>query len=700
MNIVFANNRALKGLLASVIASISLSTEAQTIEEEPLHLETLVVTAARHETILLESPVAISTLTKNQLARHPLSSIADLVRDLPGVMVADNTIPGMQRLRIRGEDARRSLVLIDGQEVSDHSTFGPPLLVSPSFIERIEVVRGPHSTLYGSRAAGGVINVITRRPDTDAFRGSIGTAYSGATDGHRVNASLAGNKGSLSYQFALNAARDSDRKIPSGTLDRTSHESDGYMGRLGWSSGNHDFEVSFDRFDMSSEASVPDNLIDGFIFSKFELDLPARNRKKAGISYDGWQLAPGLNRIHFDAYDQTVDRNITQEIAGVILPPTRPPNFYDYFNDDHDTIDSVGANLQTDWSLAEKHRLIVGATYLKDDMDKRIDRTGFIMSPPVSTPSNLQSLTRSSIETHAVFAQDTWDLNEQLQLTAGFRQYFVDSRLIESNDAALPPRSNSDSKTIANIAASYRLKPNLVLRAQWGQGYVYPTLLHLHTGSLFGQGNITRPNPNLVPESSENFELGLRYQSAIYTFDTSLFSSAAQNYIARVSASDFPESGWGPNDDTYVNLNQARSEGIETLFAARIPKTDIELYAQGTYLSRELEFETFTTDEYGQPKFTARTGIRFEKKQNEKVAWYLDGYARTGGDSKDRSSRSARFADSWTTVNLSWGITVKSDRDWWFGIEALNLTDEEYRPSTDELIQPGRHLTIGTRLGF
>lgn len=700
MNRMLVGNRALNGLLASVIASIGWSVDAQSTDPQPLQLETLVVTAARHETLLLESPVAISTLSKNQLGRHPVSSIADLVRDLPGVMIADNTIPGMQRLRIRGEDARHTLVLVDGQEISDHSTYGPPLLVSPSLIERIEVVRGPHSTLYGSRASGGVINIITKSPQKDSFRGSIGSSYSGATDGHRIDASVAGGKGPWTYQFAANVARDGNRKIPSGILDRTSHQSDGYLGRIGWSSQNQDFSLSYDRFDMSSEASTPASLVDGFIFSKFELDLPRRDLEKVGFSYDGWSLIPVLERLHFDLYAQTVDRNLTQEVAGLELPMALPPRFYDYFNDDRDTIDSVGMNVQSDWRPAEKHRLIIGLNYLKDDLQKEIDRTGSISIGPASIPSNLRTQTQSDIETQALYMQDMWDLTERLQVTAGIRQYFVNSRLISSNEAALSPHSTSDSRAIANLAASYKLKPHLIARAQWGQGYVYPTLLHLHTGSLFGQGRITRPNPNLKPESSQNFELGLRYQSEIYTLDTSVFFNSARDYIARVSASDFPESGWAPNEDTYGNLDLANTKGLEALFAMRLPWTDTELYAQGTYLSRELEYSSFTTDEYGQPRFTARTGIRIEKKLNEKTNWYLDGYATTGSESRERSLRSTRYADSWNTVNLSLGISSNTKRDWWFGIEALNLADEDYRPSTDELIQPGRHLTIGTRVGF
>ena len=691
---------ALLSLFAAATSFLAPFASAQTSDESSYTLDTLVVTAARHETLILESPVAISTVTNDDLLRQPTASIAELVRDIPGVFVADNTIPGMQRLRIRGEDARRSLVLIDGLEVSDHSTYGPPLLVSPALVERIEVVRGPHSTLYGSRASGGVINIITKEPESNRVHGSFGSAYSGATDGHRIDASITGSSESWYYQFAAQASRDGLRKTPSGPLRRTAHESDSFLSRVGWRNETHDLSFAYDRHDMISEASVPRDMVDGFIFSKFELDLPRRDRETASVRYDGWQLLPNMERLSVNAYTQTVDRNLTQEVAGVLFPITMPPRFYDYFNNDFDTIDTLGLNIQADWRLGEKHRLVSGINVIEDEMDKRIDRTGFVIAGGPPTPAPLTTHTQSRIETKALFLQDTFQASERLRIDAGIRQYDVDSDLLSSNEAEHAPRQSSDQMLVANAAASYQIDSRFSARLQWGQGYVYPTLLHLHTGSLFGQGRITRPNRFLIPETSDNFELGLRFQNRTFTVDASLFVTQADDYIATVRASEIPELGWGPSENTYANLDSARSQGVEFLFEGRLPETPLELYAQGAYLTRTLEYSKYSTDEYGQPKFTARAGIRFERKLKPDSRVYLDGYIRAGGESRERTSRSTRYADSWETLNLSTGVIFGKERQWRVSIDALNLTDEEYRPSTDELVQPGRHANLGLRLNF
>lgn len=688
-------------LLVSILRLSHWDGRAEDLETELYNLDQYVVTATRSETLLMQSPVAIGVVGSEELERRPVATLAEMLRDVPGVRVTDNSLPGMQRLRIRGEDARRSLVLIDGQEISDHSTFGPPLLIDPSFIERIEVVRGPHSTLYGSRATGGVINIITKQPTgADYFQGSIGSGYSGATGGHRIHASLAGAEGPWYYSLSSSTTQDGDRKTPQGILPDSSHESDGLMARLGWSEGNHNFSLLVDRFDMSSEASTRDDLIDGFIITEFLLDLPRRDREKLGFFYDGLQLVDGLDRLHIDAYRQTVDRNITQSIAGVQFPITTPPTLYDFLNDDLDTIDTQGLNVQVDWAATNKHTLITGFSYVKDTLDKSINRTGMLLKGPDRTPVNLLGKTESSIDTTAWFVQDTWRVNEQIQLSGGIRYYSVHSELTSSNDPQLTPKQSDDSQTIGSLTLVYQPREDYSYRFSWAQGYVFPTLLHLHTGSLFGQGNLTRPNPNLKPEQSENFEFGMRIQNERLTADLSVFFNQADNYIASVRASEVPELGWSPRENTYTNLDKAHSRGVEFLLSAQMPDSNLEWYGQGSYIRRELEFATFNTTYNGQPEWTGRTGLRHEQPFKKSMRWYFDAYVAAGDESNLKTSRSTQHTDSWTSLNLAAGMYIQGKQHWWIGVEALNLTDEAYRPSTDELWQPGRHLTLGVRVRY
>lgn len=663
-------------------------------------LDAMVVTATRYEVPIMESPVAISLISRETIERRPAQSMADLLRDLPGVSVADNTVPGMQRLRIRGEEARRTLVLIDGQEVSDHSTFGPLFLIDPAFVERVEVVRGSHSTLYGSRAAGGVVNVITKRAGLESFGGSVGTTYSGATNGFRANLNLSGREGELDWWVGASRSLDQDVRTPSGKLPDTETSYTGLTGRLGWTHGPHELSLLYDLHRLKSEASTPEALVDGFRISAFQMNLPQRDRDKLGLVYNGFNLLPGLDRLHVDGFAQTIDRSITQAIAGTILPLTTPPTLYDYFNDDFDTTNSYGLNLQTDWSFGERHSLVAGASWLRDDLDKNVHRTGTNRQGATIVPVDFDSDVEASISTSAFYLQDTWRIAPEWHLTGGARHYLVSSSLDESNDPAMPPHGSNDSKLVGNLGLMYLPSDRMSYRATWSQGYVYPTLLQLHTGSLFGQGNLTRPNPTLQPETSTSWEAGVRFQDTRWSVDFAVFTSLADGYIESVSASTLPELGWAPTESTYANLDSANTRGAELAIAARVADSGWEVYGTGTWLRREIEFQSFTTTDTGKPRWTGRVGTHYDGRVSQTVSWNLDAYAVAGGESVQRTARSVTEVDGWLTANLSGGVRFGGERRFWVGAEVLNIFDEEYRPATDELVQPGRHINISARLDF
>lgn len=678
-------------LITAALIALTSGVEGREDTQEGGLLERTVVTATRSPSDLLDSPVTLSVLGREQIERRPAASIAELFRHNPGVMVTDNAVPGFQRFRIRGEDARRSLIMVDGQPISDHSSMGAPMLIAPSFIERVELVRGPHSTLYGSQAAGGVVNFITKHEPVDGFEGSAGASYDSANSGYRGDLSAIVGDGAWYFKAATAHSRSFDRRTPGGRLDGTESEWTGHMLQAGWADEVHSFRVSYEKHDLSSEAHTRPGTVDGFVISRFRLDLPQRSREKFGVFYEGKDLLANMERLRVDAYYQTVDRNLTLDIAGLVLPPAFPPRFYSYFNDDFDTIDTLGLNVQTDWRLNPCHTLIAGANYVRDDMDKSITRTGFTRFGPVITPVNRTINTRADLETFALYLQETWKPNEHWQVVAGIRAYSVKSSLKSTNDPAVTVGSDKDTHTIGSLSVLYKPNENLALRASWAQGYVYPTLLHLHTGSLFGQGNFTHPNPGLEPETSDNFELGARYRGDGFSADLAVFHNRADNYIATVPSAVFP------GDNTYANLNSATTNGVELELTRDLAAAGAELYLQGTWLRREVEFSTFTTSESGVPRLSGRVGARYDSTTSGGVRWYMDAYIAASDSSAERTSRSTTKADSWVTLNLAAGAYIS---DTWVGIEALNLTNTSYRPSVDELTQPGLHCTFGVRHAF
>lgn len=156
--------------LAALLAAATITARAESTD-----LDTVVVTATRTETPLSELPIPVVVIDRATIEHNAGASLPDLLRLAAGVEIAQSGGPGqLASAFIRGTDSDHVLVLIDGVEISPGSIGTPQLQnIDPAIIERIEIVKGPRSSLYGSEAIGGVINIITRR-DVDSVRTHVG----------------------------------------------------------------------------------------------------------------------------------------------------------------------------------------------------------------------------------------------------------------------------------------------------------------------------------------------------------------------------------------------------------------------------------------------------------------------------------------------------------------------------------------------
>ena len=153
-------------------------------------LETLVVSAAGFEQKLTDAPASISVITQEDLAQRPYMTLLDAVRDLEGVDVGETRDKtGQGTISMRGMGSDYTLILVNGKRQNNHGDIYPNNFAGNQFnhippldaIERIEVIRGPASTLYGADAMGGVINIITKRT-LDRWHGSVSVGRSFETD--------------------------------------------------------------------------------------------------------------------------------------------------------------------------------------------------------------------------------------------------------------------------------------------------------------------------------------------------------------------------------------------------------------------------------------------------------------------------------------------------------------------------------------
>ncbi len=247
-------------------------------------LEEIVVTGTRTRRSIMDSPVSLSLITAEEIDHINADNVADILRDLPGISVSDSGQAGLKRIRIRGEEARRMALLIDGQEFTDHREVGVPMLIDPGMIDRIEIVRGPASVLYGAKALGGVVNIITRRGGVRPMQASLSTSFDTATNGFHNLASLYGDANEFYYRMSFSGNRQNDRETPAGKVENTSYNSDSIALTLGKSfigsewMGDQSLELVYENFNSDAEVFVAPEVRFTPPFLDFAIDAPQRDR--------------------------------------------------------------------------------------------------------------------------------------------------------------------------------------------------------------------------------------------------------------------------------------------------------------------------------------------------------------------------------------------------------------------------------------
>src|SRR5690554_2421038 len=182
---VFAPARAPIAIALALALSMPAAADAL-LDADAQLLEQVVVTAAGFEQKIVDAPASISVVTRAELEKRPYMTLVDAVRDLEGIDVGETSDKtGQKTISMRGMGSDYTLILIDGRRQNNHGDIYPNSFGGNQFnhippldtIERIEVIRGPASTLYGADALGGVINIITKRV-SDHWSGSVTAGHS------------------------------------------------------------------------------------------------------------------------------------------------------------------------------------------------------------------------------------------------------------------------------------------------------------------------------------------------------------------------------------------------------------------------------------------------------------------------------------------------------------------------------------------
>ncbi|HQL10034.1 MAG TPA: TonB-dependent receptor, partial [Lentisphaeria bacterium] len=528
-------------------------------------LPELRVTSTRSDELLLEAPLAITVISRAELDASPKRTVADVLRDVPGLTVETLSTPGMPRITIRGESANRVLILQDGQRLSEQKSMnGPPVLFTCAGVERIEVIRGPASVLYGSEAVGGVVNIITRRKVEVPLTGTVELSADSATRGWGTAVTLDGFSEGWEYGLSGLRLEHDDRRTPEGTVKPTSYDMDDIATYVGWRNETLSIQARYERFTSSVSSAPPPTLPAGL--TSFYAHIPDWNREKLSIHAELHELSEHLTRLSMDLYAQESVKNFDQRIGA--SAPAGPFTMKVLVDSTvWNRLRTYGGSIQTDWTLPGGHYLIGGFDFMVDQLDDKDRATSTISGLPVPRPPTHSLNEDDALQTQlALFLRDEWAMNSDWTMDFGMRHTWVYSRLDETT-RAYPEETQRDDASVFSATLLNRSFENLTLRLGFGQGYRFPSLLELYTGTRHSDnGSDVLPNADLDAERTNSFEFGGRYENGRLSVDSALFFSDARDYITMPRVN--------PTTYQYANVDESQAFGWEWQIAYVINPDD------------------------------------------------------------------------------------------------------------------------------
>ena len=703
-------------LSAAVVAAITFSGAA--IADEYQTLETTTVTAGRFEQDLMETPMSVSVITADDIAKSGAQSIGALIESMTGVRINNDGGQGIKRAKIRGEDAFRSLVMIDGQKISEQKSMsGSPILIDPAMVERIEVIKGPASVLYGSDAIGGAINIITKKGGTKPVQGEVGAGMNTSNSGKSVNASVYGGVEGWKYRIGV-AHEDGDNlKTPVGDMNFTKFNSTGA-----------NLFVSYDINEKATVGATLDHFDLDFMsgsaepgYEPFYVDVPEWKRTKLGVFGEFRNLSKVLRKVRVDAFYQKNDKfmaNHVETTPSIIKMPLTIDNWAD------NSLDQYGFALQTDWAVTENTFLVAGYEFNNDDLNAtsttQARRTAFgnMMIGRLPQPQKYQLANYDrigyydgSMVSHALFASAETNIFETLTLSYGARYTYVKTNMKDihgekiylDNPGPFDPETElgkagkqHDDRVVFNAGLVWRPLEELALRAQWAQGFRSPLLQERYIPTSMGSSSTTLGNPDLKPETSNNFEVGARWLSNSILLDVAVFYSKAKDYIQ--------SSPYAPNFYRYENVGEATTYGLELTGSYEIKSIGLEPYVNLTFTRRQFDYGDVETYKTATPAVIARYGFRWNGEANG-LGLHADAYARTSSKTEYQDpSATARSDSSYrlggaTTFNLTGGVTFGDQKQYGLDAGFYNIFDKAYREQT-AIYEPGRYLAVKLNAKF
>lgn len=660
--------------------------------------EVMVTTATKTEKNIEGVSASVIVITEEEIQKTGASTLDKILEKVPSINAQYGRFPhpsasSKASISLRGMGANGTLILVDGKRLSGETESPYEMTrITASMIERIEIVKGSMSTLYGSDAIGGVINIITKKIDKNVS--TLDLKYGSNGDGDAVNKNVNfTNRGSVdklrykintsiddSTPYKVNKSYTQEAINPSSGADLDSHPLDN-------TSGNYDVtykdEATVKTIGTRLEYDFSDNFTAGFDISYFTENREGQYLGNASATSGGLITNTPVNsedknrRIDISSDFKYLINDDLSMNTKVYRSYYKKRNYTDPLTFDGATNTKFSANVTIDtlesdlnYILNDSNIITTGLEYRKETRDSGAINPDASSSEFITKVVNYKSL----------FIQDEIEISDTLNAIVGTRYDNI---------------SNADNKITLQAGLVKEIAEDTSIRANYAQGYRTPDIAELYVVSMYYKGakrygsevinTIKTESYDLKPEQSQTFELSLsnKYENLSSVF--TIFNNKVKDKIDLVSYNDSSSS---TKYYTSENIDQVDIKGAEVSFDYDLNK-DIDLGLNTTYLKTEDESTgkelTYT------PNISASFSVNYKITNDLNTNLML----RYIGEQYSNSTNTEQTND-YTLVDLGAQYQINKNIEYYLGVD--NIFNKE----VDEEIgtNVGSYYFTGLRITF
>jgi len=606
------------------------ATNAQTLQQSEndtlVRLEDVVVSSLKVERKISDAPISITIVNSLKLEKRQTFAVADGLNDEPGIFIGGDGV-WAKNINVRGLGEDRLVTMVDGNRIETATDLTASLsMIDPNDIERIEVIKGTQSVLYGSGAMGGIVNVITKDGNfADKFYVN-GNVLVGLASVNSSNSEYAGvNAGDRKWYIKLNAGHSfgDDMKTPKGYIKNSGYTMNNIAARAGFKAAeNHIIKLNFQR-NWSTDVGIPG----GAAFT------PTATAKYKDISrtlfnanYEIKNISNNFNSLKITGFVQNIIRDVEMNpntINKKVLPNGNVQVTEPTLVTPKGTHLTFGGNVQTTFEFSSKNTLIAGVDVWRRNITS--DRKKYITVSVQDTIGNVlktnyiergeSPLPDASFTSAGVFVQDEMRFfNNRLNITIGGRidgifvqneechdvDYIITNGNINEHPSGqritFEKGSKKDVSWSANIGAIYKITNKLHLVLNGARSYRSPSLEERFK-YIDLTSKVRLGNPDLKSEEGISGDLGLRFWGDKFTAQASGFINRINNMIVERDGVFFYKTTDGSTDSVPAlildNVGKALLYGVDLNFNYNIIN-GLNVFASGSYtMGLDLENDSY-----------------------------------------------------------------------------------------------------------